>query len=71
MSNNLAKVKIRRKRVNLTLIGEPADFLVELKERGICRTTPQAITMALEALREKLLERAIKEAQLKRSEEKG
>jgi hypothetical protein len=58
-------------RVNLTLKGEPAAFLNELKNRGLAVSNHDAIVQALITLRQRTLEQKLKTAQLKKLEEEA
>jgi len=52
-------------RINTTLIGEPAIWFYEWKAKGIVRSAPDAVLLAFQVLREKILERELRESQLK------
>lgn len=51
-------------RINITLKGEPARWMRELKLRGRVISCRDAVIQALEALHENVLEKDLKEAQL-------
>jgi len=56
-----------RVEVRCTLREEPARIILELKERGIVATIREAVVHGLMALHERVLERDLKEAQVKAS----
>jgi len=56
-----------RVEVRCTLSEEPARIILELKERGIVATVREAVVHGLMALHERVLERDLKEAQVKAS----
>jgi len=56
-------------RINLTLIGEPAQILLELKRRGLAVSNHDAVVQALLALQERILSYDIRKAELKKFQE--
>lgn len=51
--------------INCNIKGEPAQILLELKERGLVNSNKDAINQGLCALYNKILERDLKTKQLK------
>lgn len=56
------EVKVR---INTVLKNEPAEVLVQLKQRGLARSNTDAISQALLAFYEKVLDRDLKISQLR------
>lgn len=53
--------------VRCIISGEPANIFLELKRRGIVRSTRDAVVQGLMSLHEKIVQRDLKIAQLKAS----
>lgn len=51
-------------RINMSIEGEPAEWLLTYKKRGLITSYTDAIIQALRALNEKVTEQDLKEAQL-------
>ena len=51
-------------RINTVVIGEPAEWLIEWKRRGLVTSYTDAIIQALRTFNEKLTEQDLKSAQL-------
>jgi len=49
-----------RVRINTVLIGEPAEWLIEWRRRGLITSYTDAITQALRVLHERILEHDLK-----------
>lgn len=60
--NKPLKVEVR-----CTLKEDPARIILELKERGVVATVREAVVHGLLALHERILDRDLKEAQVKAS----
>jgi len=60
----LKKANEKRIRINMTLEGEPANWLNEWKQRGLVTSYTDAVIQALRALNEKVTEQDLKSAQL-------
>jgi len=54
-----------RVRINTEVTGEPAMWFYEWKKKGIIRSAPDAVRQAFQALHDKILERQLKNAQLR------
>jgi hypothetical protein len=54
-----------RFRLNLTIYGEPAEWVVGWRERGLISTARDLVVQSLQALHDKTVERDLKSAQLK------
>ena len=54
----------KRVRLNMTVEGEPAEWLSEWKERGLVTNYTDAVVQALRAFNEKITEQDIKSVQL-------
>jgi hypothetical protein len=53
--------------IKCTIVGEPAEIFLELKRRGIIRSSRDAFTQGLMCLHDRVLHRDLKVAQLKTS----
>jgi len=53
------------KRINLTVRGEPAQWLEEWIKRGLCNSVTDAVLLAFQTLHERITDHDIKEEQLK------
>jgi hypothetical protein len=62
---SLLKPKEPHVRLNLTLSGDPAKHLQELRARGIIVSWHQGVVLAVEALHRELVDQEIKAAQLR------
>jgi len=58
------KVKVR---INCEIEGEPAQFLLDLKRRGLVTSNRDAVVQGLTSLYKNVLERDLQEAKLKAS----
>ena len=56
-------------RINMSIKGEPITWINEWKKRGIIRTVPQAVVLALQTLHQHFVEMQLKTAQLRTLEE--
>lgn len=54
----------KRVRLNMTVEGEPAEWLGEWKERGLITSYTDAVVQALRAFNEKVTEQDLKSVQL-------
>lgn len=54
-----------RFRLNLTIYGEPAEWVVDLRERGLISTNRDLVLQSLQTLHDKTVERDLRSAQLK------
>jgi len=52
-----------RVRINLVLRGEPAEWLISWRRRGLISSYSDAVTQALRALHEKIVEQDLKALQ--------
>lgn len=53
-------------RVNTTVKGEPARWILEWKRRGLFSSNTDAVVQALRTLRREMIERDLKEQQLEK-----
>ena len=58
------KANSKRVRLNMTVEGEPAEWLGEWKERGLITSYTDAVVQALRAFNEKITEQDLKSVQL-------
>ena len=54
-----------RVRINLVLRGEPAEWLISWRERGLISSYTDAVIQALRALHEKIVEQDLKALQIR------
>ena len=59
------KYKVPKVRLSLTLRGETAKILLELRARGIVRSYADCVNQAIRLLHEKVIEQDIRSARLK------
>lgn len=52
-------------RVNITLHGEPAQWLLTWKQRGLVKSNRDAVVQAFRAMHERLVQKDLDEARLK------
>jgi hypothetical protein len=57
--------KIPSLRLNLVIYGELAQWVTEIKERGLARTNREIIVWALRVLRERIVHQDLEEARLR------
>lgn len=66
----LPPVRGKGVRINCKIEGEPAEIIRDLKKRGLFTSNTDLIIQAVMVLHEKIVERDLKEAQLKEIREK-
>jgi hypothetical protein len=67
MGRRKEKFEDEKARINCEIRGKPAEIFNELKRRGLITSARDAVVQGLACLYEKVLERDLREAQLKAS----
>lgn len=68
-AKNNSRAKSTRIHVNCEIQGEPAEILLELKRRGLVLSNTDAVSQALLALYDRVLERDLRKTRLGLQEE--